>query len=103
MRELYTVDDFCGDEDTGSMSAWYVLSAMGIYSLCPGKPEWVLGAPLFRKTEIQRPDGAKIAIEAHSTKPVAFLSHVTLNGAEVKNNALEHEALAKGGRLVFEG
>jgi predicted alpha-1,2-mannosidase len=103
LRELYTVDDFCGDEDTGSMGAWYVLSAMGIYGLCPGKPEWVLGAPLFRKAEIHRPDGATIRIEAQSTKPDAFLSHVTLNGAEVKNNAVGHEALVKGGRLVFAG
>ncbi|MDR3403685.1 MAG: GH92 family glycosyl hydrolase [Chthoniobacter sp.] len=103
LRELYTVDDFCGDEDTGSMGAWYVLSAMGIYGLCPGKPEWVLGAPLFRKAEIHRPDGATIRIEAQSSKPDAFLSRVTLNGAEVKNNAVTHEALVKGGRLVFAG
>ena len=48
LNELYSPDNFCGDEDTGSMSAWYILSALGIFSLCPGKPEWTLGAPLVR-------------------------------------------------------
>jgi len=106
LRELYTVDDFCGDEDTGSMGAWYVLSAMGIYSLCPGKPEWVLGAPLFTKAEIHRPDGSTIRIEANRTEGKSdrkdqFLSHVTLNGVVVKGPSVPHETLAKGGHLVF--
>ena len=55
LNELYTPDNFPGDEDTGSMSAWYILSALGIFSLCPGKPEWVLGAPLFERAEIRFP------------------------------------------------
>jgi predicted alpha-1,2-mannosidase len=101
LRELYTVDDFCGDEDTGSMGAWYVLSAMGIYSLCPGKAEWVLGVPLFRKAEIHRPDGETIRIEAQSAKPDAYLNRVTLNGAEVHGSSVPHDKLVKGGRLVF--
>jgi len=101
LNELYSVDNFCGDEDTGSMSAWYVLSALGIFSLCPGKPEWVLGAPLFEQAEIRFPDGRAIRIEAHSGKPGAFLNRVTLNGVEQKGNSVAHSALAKGGRLVF--
>ena len=47
MRDLYTPETFAGDEDTGSMSAWFVLSALGFYPLCPGKPEYTLGSPLF--------------------------------------------------------
>jgi predicted alpha-1,2-mannosidase len=101
MNELYTVDDFCGDEDTGSMGAWYVLSALGFYSMTPGKPEWVLGAPLFDKAEIRYPDGRTIQIEAHSSKPGAFLNRVELNGAEHKGPTIPHSAFLKGARLVF--
>lgn len=101
LNELYTVDNFCGDEDTGAMSAWYVLSALGIFSMCPGKPEWALGAPLFPQAEIRYPDGRVIHIEAHSSKPSVFLNRVTLNGAEVQGNFIPHAELAKGARLVF--
>jgi predicted alpha-1,2-mannosidase len=101
MNELYTVDDFCGDEDTGSMGAWYVLSSLGIYSMCPGKPEWILGAPLFEQAVIRYPDGREIRIEAHSARPGAFLNHVTLNGVEHKENSILHAEFLKGARLVF--
>jgi predicted alpha-1,2-mannosidase len=101
LRELYTEETFCGDEDTGSVSAWYILSAMGIYSLCPGKPEWVLGAPLFHRAEIRRPDGEVILIEAEQTKEDRYLSRVTLNGVPVEGPTVPHEKLAKGGHLVF--
>ena len=101
LNELYSVDNFCGDEDTGSMAAWYVLSSMGIFSLCPGKPEWALGAPLFEQAEIRYPDGREIRIEAHSRKPGAFYNQVTLNGAEHHDNFVPHAAFLKGTRLVF--
>jgi predicted alpha-1,2-mannosidase len=101
LNELYSPDNFCGDEDTGSMAAWYVLSALGIFSLCPGKPEWTLGAPLFEKAEITFPDSRQITIEAHSKKPREFLNRVTLNGVEHKGTSVSHADLAKGGRLVF--
>jgi len=101
MNELYTPDNFPGDEDTGSMSAWYILSALGIFSMCPGKPEWVLGAPFFDRAEVQFPDGRKITVEAQRSKPGAFLNRVTLDGAEVREPFVLHSALAKGARLVF--
>jgi predicted alpha-1,2-mannosidase len=101
LNELYSPDNFCGDEDTGSMAAWYILSALGIYSLCPGKPEWTLGAPLFEQAEIRFPDGRTIRIEAHSNKPGAFLNHVTLNGVEQSGPSVLHSVLANNGRLVF--
>ena len=101
LNELYSPDNFCGDEDTGSMSAWYILSALGIYSLCPGKPEWTLGAPLFERAEINFPDGRQLEIESHSKTPGAFLNRVTLNGAEQAGPSIPHGDLAKGGRLVF--
>jgi putative alpha-1,2-mannosidase len=101
LNELYDPENFCGDEDTGSMSAWYVLSALGIFSLCPGKPEWELGAPLFEQAEIHFPDGREIRIEARSKKPDAFLNRVTLNGAEVREASIPHSALLKSAHLVF--
>ena len=101
LNELYTPDNFPGDEDTGSMSAWCILSSLGIYSLCPGKPDWVLGAPLFERAVIHYPDGREIQIEAHSTKPDAFLSKVTLNGVEHKENFVLHSEFLKGAKLVF--
>lgn len=101
LNELYTPDNFCGDEDTGSMSAWYVLSSLGIYSLCPGKPEWVLGAPLFDEATITFPDGREIRIEAQSSKPGAFLNRVTLNGQVHGENTIPHSAFLKGARVVF--
>ena len=101
LNELYSPDDFCGDEDTGSMAAWYILSALGIYSLCPGKPEWVLGAPLFEKAEVRLAEGRTLLIEAHAGKPGAFLNRVALNGVGQKGSSIAHVELVKGGRLVF--
>ena len=101
LNELYSPDNFCGDEDTGSMAAWYILSALGIYSLCPGKPEWTLGGPLFERAEINFPDGRKIQIEADSKTPGDYLNRVTLNGVEQQGPSIPHAELAKGGRLVF--
>jgi putative alpha-1,2-mannosidase len=61
----------------------------------------VLGAPFFDRAEIQFPDGRKISVEAQRSKPGAFLSRVTLDGAEVREPFVLHSALAKGARLVF--
>jgi predicted alpha-1,2-mannosidase len=101
LNELYSVDNFPGDEDTGSMGAWYVLSSLAIFSMCPGKPEWVLGAPLFDKAEIRLPDGREIRIEAHGKEPGAFLDRVTLNGVELSGPSVLHSELVNGARLVF--
>ncbi|MEK6396860.1 MAG: glycoside hydrolase domain-containing protein, partial [Terriglobus sp.] len=54
LDELYSPEQFAGDEDTGSMAAWYVLASLGLYTLCPGKPEWMLGSPLWQKAEVRR-------------------------------------------------
>jgi predicted alpha-1,2-mannosidase len=101
LNELYSVDNFCGDEDTGSMSAWYILSSMGFYSMCPSKPEWVLGAPLFDQIDIRYPDGRAIKVEAHSAKAGAFFNRVMLNGVEHHENVIQHAEFLKGARLVF--
>jgi predicted alpha-1,2-mannosidase len=101
LNEFYTPDNFPGDEDTGSMSAWYILSSLGFYSLCPGKPEWILGAPLFEQAEVRFPDGRAIRIDAQTNKPGAFLNRVTLDGAEVRDPFVLHSAFLKGAHLQF--
>jgi predicted alpha-1,2-mannosidase len=101
LNELYTPGNFPGDEDTGSMSAWYILSSMGFYSLCPGKPDWVLGAPLFEQVEIRFPDGREIRVTADHSKPEAFLKRITLNGVEVSGPSIPHSAFLKGAQLAF--
>ena len=71
MDKLYspTPDGLCGDEDNGQMSAWYVFSAMGFYPVCPGRPTYVLGAPLFKKITISFDNGKKFVIEAPDNSP----------------------------------
>ena len=101
MNELYTTDTFAGDEDTGSMSAWYVLGALGLCSHCPGKPDWTLGAPLFDQATLNLPNGKTVRIEAKRRKQEAFLSNVTVNGAKWDSDYLPHARLLDGAHLVF--
>jgi predicted alpha-1,2-mannosidase len=102
MEKLYTPDGFPGDEDTGSMAAWYLLSAMGFYPLCPGKPEYVLGSPLFNKVRLHLASGKQLEIEARGQSPSAvYVSAVTVNGAAHTSPYLQHETLISGGRIGF--
>jgi predicted alpha-1,2-mannosidase len=102
LAELYSPHDFAGDEDTGSMAAWYLLSAMGFYPLCPGKSEYVLGSPLFDKVTLHLPEGQTTVIEAHGqSSQTPFVSKVTLNGVPHASVYLPHDAIAHGGTLTF--
>jgi predicted alpha-1,2-mannosidase len=102
LAELYTVDDFPGDEDTGSMAAWYVLSSLGFYSLCPGHPSYVLGSPQFHEATLQLPSGVKTRIRAINQSPEnRYVSTVTFNGKPIHSSQIDHAALASGGDLVF--
>jgi len=103
MQSLYTPDTFAGDEDTGSMSAWFVLSALGIYPVCPGKPEYTLGSPLFSRSVVHVPDGVTFTIEAKGNTPdTVFVRGVSLDGKPLPGNILDHTALVRGGTLIFE-
>ena len=102
LDELYTVDDFPGDEDTGSMAAWYVLSSLGFYSLCPGRPTYVLGSPQFHEATLQLPSGVRTRIRAINQAPEnRYVSAVTFNGKPIHSSQIDHSALASGGDLVF--
>jgi predicted alpha-1,2-mannosidase len=101
MEKLYTPDDFPGDEDTGSMSAWYILGAMGFYSLCTGKAEYVLGSPLFDRVTLHLPGGTTV-IEARGQSPSAvYVGKLLVDGKAHTEPVIGHEEIVRGARLTF--
>lgn len=104
MQTLYFNDPngLSGNEDCGQMSAWYVLNAMGFYQICPGKPEWSIGRPLFDKVVINLPNNKKFVIEAENqSKANKFVKTVKLNGKKLKTPFFTHDQLMQGGTLKF--
>jgi predicted alpha-1,2-mannosidase len=98
----YHPDGYCGDEDNGQTSAWYVFSAMGFYPVCPGTDEYVFGAPLFDKITLQLENGNNFTISApgnSSSNP--YISSVALNGKKYEKNYIRHNSLLEGGILEF--
>ena len=104
MKRLYTAapDGYCGDEDNGQTSAWYVFSALGFYPVCPATDQYVLGSPLFRQATIHLPSGdIRISAPANSDKNI-FVNKLTLNGKDIDRNYLTHSELLSGGTLDFD-
>ncbi|MCG8306212.1 MAG: GH92 family glycosyl hydrolase [Cytophagales bacterium] len=104
MTDLYrpTPDGYCGDEDNGQMSAWYVLSALGFYPVTPGHPSYVLGSPLFEKVTISLSNGNTFVIEAEeNNEENIYVEKVELNGNRYDNNWILHEDIINGGKLTF--
>ncbi len=102
MDELYTPDSFAGDEDTGSMAAWYILSALGFYQVCPGIPDYTLGSPLFPKATVHLPNGKTLVVEAPgNSKQTVYVQSVTFNGQRREALTLSHAELTAGGTLRF--
>lgn len=104
LTKLYSpqADGYCGDEDNGQTSAWYVFSAMGFYPVCPGSGEYVFGAPLFNKITLQLENGKQFVIDAASnSKENIYVSGISLNGKTWDKNYITHEDLLKGGTLGF--
>ena len=102
MRKLYkaTPDGYCGDEDNGQTSAWYVFSALGFYSVCPGTDQYVLGTPLFKKATIYLENGKTFVINASaSSEKNLYIDNATLNGQAYGKNWISHFDIQKGGRL----
>ena len=98
----YTPDGYCGDEDNGQTSAWYVMSAMGFYPVCPGTDQYVIGSPLFDKMTIEMPGGNILDIIAEGNNKNAFyIDDIKFNGNTVNKNYFTHDALQKGGKIVF--
>lgn len=104
MDKLYTdrPDGYCGDEDNGQTSAWYVFSALGFYPVAPGTDQYVVGAPLFKKATLHFENGKSIVIEApNNSKKNIYVDKVTVNGKEYTKNFFTHSLLQNGGTIEF--
>jgi predicted alpha-1,2-mannosidase len=102
MSLLYqaTPDGYCGDEDTGQMSAWYVFSAIGFYPLCPGDPNYLIGSPLFDKATLALPRGKTFTITADNNGPQKpYIQTGQLNGDSFDRVYLSHDEITRGGEL----
>ena len=102
MSRLYNATEkgFPGDEDQGGMSSWYVLSALGLYSVCPGTDQYVLGSPLFDRHTITLENGNQFTIIAENNSPEnIYIQSATLNGRELVNNYITYNDIVDGGVL----
>ena len=104
MDEMYTSkpDGLCGNEDCGQMSAWYVLSAMGIYSVCPGNTQYAIGSPLFGKAKINLENGKVFTIVAeNNSKENIYIKEAYLNGKSLNRSWVDYTEILNGGELKF--
>lgn len=91
-----------GDEDQGSMSSWYVMSALGLYPVTPGTSQYAIGSPLFGKATISLENGKTFVIEAeNNSKDNVYIQSATLNGKPFERNWIDHSEIADGGVLHF--
>jgi predicted alpha-1,2-mannosidase len=99
----YTPDGYCGDEDNGQTSAWYVFSALGFYPVTPGTGEYVLGSPLFRKAVISFENGNRLVISApdNSSRNI-YVKEASFNGKKLNVSYVTHNQLQTGGQLRFQ-
>lgn len=105
MDRLYSAnpDGYCGDEDNGQTSAWYVFSAIGFYPVCPGSGEYVIGAPLFKNIKLNLENGNIVSISApNNSDENRYIGRMSVNGRSHNKNYLEHEDLIKGSKIVYE-
>ena len=105
MNRMYTPgpDGYCGDEDNGQTSAWYVFSAMGFYPVCPGTDEYVLGTPYFKEMKLHLENGKTVTISApNNGDDKRYISSMKLNGKEYTKNYLTHQDLLNGATISFK-
>ena len=104
MDRLYSAqpDGYCGDEDNGQTSAWYVFSAMGFYPVCPGSGQYALGTPYFPRMTLHLPQGKTLTIRADGCSAERrYIGRMLLNGQPYDRNYLEHDTLLKGGAIDY--
>lgn len=104
MNRLYkpTPDGYCGDEDNGQTSAWYIFSAIGFYPVCPGSDQYVIGAPLFKKATLTFENGKKFVINAPANNATnRYVKKQILNGAAYSKTWLSYFDVIKGGSLAL--
>ncbi|MGY0642872.1 MAG: GH92 family glycosyl hydrolase, partial [Paraglaciecola chathamensis] len=105
MDKLYsaTPDGYCGDEDNGQTSAWYVFSALGFYPVAPGSDEYVLGSPLFDKATLHLQNGERFTIKGrNNNKNNVYVDSAKLNGKAFNKTFLSHQQILQGGELSFD-
>lgn len=104
MDRFYTPnpDGYCGDEDNGQTSAWYVFSALGFYPVCPASDQYVLGTPYFDSVTLNLENGRKVTINAHGNGADApYISSMKLNGSDYTRNYIDHATLMGGANIDF--
>ena len=98
-----TPDGYCGDEDNGQTSAWYVFSALGFYPVCPGTDQYVAGAPLFKRATLHFENGKTLIIDAPAnSKENIYVGSASLNGKEYTKLYYSHTDLLRGGTLHLD-
>tara|TARA_B100000963_G_scaffold339952_1_gene338121 strand:+ start:612 stop:2951 length:2340 start_codon:yes stop_codon:yes gene_type:complete len=105
LAKLYapTPDGYCGDEDNGQTSAWYVFSALGFYPVTPGVDQYVIGSPLFKKVTLSLQNGKKFVISApNNTRDNVYISAASLNGQNWNNSYIDFDSIQAGGKIEFE-
>lgn len=103
MNRMYkaTPDGFCGDEDNGQTSAWYVFSALGFYPVCPATDQYILGAPLFKKITLNLENGKHFVLSAPNNSATNFyVQSSLLNGKAWDKNWINHNDILKGGNFT---
>lgn len=104
LEELFSsqIDGLPGDEDNGSLSAWYIFGALGLYPLCPGTPEYVLGSPLFKRAVVTLENGERLIIEAENNSfENKYVESVLVNENNYGKLAIGHKVLTAGGTIRF--
>ena len=103
LDEMYqpTPEGIVGNEDCGQMSAWYIMSAMGLYAVCPGSNEFALTTPLFDKLTLPLSNGKVLTITANNPGKNVYIDAVSLNGKTIDKNFVTYDQLMEGGSLVF--
>ena len=104
MDRLYTAnpDGYCGDEDNGQTSAWYVFSALGFYPVCPGSNQYVVGTPYFDSVKLHLENGNTVNISAtDNSTDNRYIQQMTVNGEVCNNNYITHATLTKGSNIFF--
>lgn len=104
MDKLYSAapDGYCGDEDNGQTSAWYVFSGLGFYPVCPGTDQYILGSPLFKSVKLHLPNGNTVHIKADGNeKATRYIGSMTVNGQDHRQNYITHETLTGGADIRY--
>lgn len=105
MNRMYTpqADGYCGDEDNGQTSAWYVFSAMGFYPVAPATDEYVLGAPLFKKITVTLENGKKVLINAlGNSDKNRYIQTLKVNGKKYSKNFFKYSELINGAQIDYK-